>query len=259
MLRQKEPKETMFSFFRKSQDSKKVTEREADGFVIVEVNLTVSNEMDCTGQSRRAAINLINKIAVSQSEGAANGGGSSMQVTQLMINVETQRVKLHFQRPHRCTVNLHSSHKVNTGHRSQLTVSSTEMGNQRSQTLESSPFMSDLLSDVPFALAPHVLAVQGTHSDVPDRLLTYDINDNLSRFWEASTLHSNKKKPKNEATCDILVKDEVSLMAWANKFYTLGFTTATLQLPRASEQSPRVVQVLLLGGTEKLQKYQFKK
>lgn len=37
LRRRKEPKETMFSFFRKSQDSKKVTvpEREADGFVIV--------------------------------------------------------------------------------------------------------------------------------------------------------------------------------------------------------------------------------
>ncbi|RLW11605.1 hypothetical protein DV515_00001549 [Chloebia gouldiae] len=171
ILRQKEPKKTMFSFFRKSQDSKKVTgpEREADGFVIVD------------------------KIAVSQSEGAAIAGGSSRQVTQLMIKVETQRIKLHFRRPDQCTVNLHSTHAtekrkkksglINTGHRSQLTVSSTEMGNQRSQTLESSPFMSDLLSDVPFALAPHVLAVQGTHSDVPDRLLTYDINDNLSRFW----------------------------------------------------------------------------
>ncbi|NXP59238.1 UMAD1 protein, partial [Chloropsis cyanopogon] len=84
---------------------------------------------------------------------------------------------------------------INTGHRSQLTVSSTEMGNQRSQTLESSPFMSDLLSDVPFALAPHVLAVQGTRSDVPDRLLTYDINDNLSRFWYDFTL-------ENSVLCD---------------------------------------------------------
>ncbi|NXQ06346.1 UMAD1 protein, partial [Vidua macroura] len=85
--------------------------------------------------------------------------------------------------------------QINTGHRSQLTVSSTEMGNQRNQTLESSPFMSDLLSDVPFALAPHVLAVQGTHSDVPDRLLTYDINDNLSRFWYDFTL-------ENSVLCD---------------------------------------------------------
>nr|XP_010297870.1 PREDICTED: uncharacterized protein LOC104633370 [Balearica regulorum gibbericeps] len=85
---------------------------------------------------------------------------------------------------------------VNTGHQSQLTVSSAEVGNQRSQNLESSPFMSDLLSDVPFALAPHVLAVQGTHNDVPDRLLTYDINDNLSRFWYDFTL-------ENSVLCDL--------------------------------------------------------
>lgn len=32
------------------------------------------------------------------------------------------------------------------------------------------------------------------------------------------------------------VKDEVSLMAWANKFYTLGFTTATLRLPPCLRQ-----------------------
>ncbi|KQK79200.1 hypothetical protein AAES_106147 [Amazona aestiva] len=85
--------------------------------------------------------------------------------------------------------------KINTGHRSQLSVSSAEVGNERSQNLESSPFMSDLLSDVPFALAPHVLAVQGTHNDVPDRLLTYDINDNLSRFWYDFTL-------ENSVLCD---------------------------------------------------------
>ncbi|KFP83475.1 hypothetical protein N310_02717, partial [Acanthisitta chloris] len=82
-----------------------------------------------------------------------------------------------------------------TGHGSQLTVSSAEAGNQRSQNLESSSFMSDLLSDVPFALAPHVLAVQGVHSDIPDRLLAYDINDNLSRFWYDFTL-------ENSVLCD---------------------------------------------------------
>ncbi|XP_049655026.1 UBAP1-MVB12-associated (UMA)-domain containing protein 1 isoform X2 [Accipiter gentilis] len=86
--------------------------------------------------------------------------------------------------------------QINTGHRSQLTVSSAEVGNERSQNLESSPFMSDLLNDVPFALAPHVLAVQGTHNDVPDRLLTYDINDNLSRFWYDFTL-------ENSVLCDL--------------------------------------------------------
>ncbi|XP_035172995.1 UBAP1-MVB12-associated (UMA)-domain containing protein 1 [Oxyura jamaicensis] len=86
--------------------------------------------------------------------------------------------------------------QTNTGHQSQLTVSSGELGNGRSQNLESSPFMSELLSDVPFALAPHVLAVQGTRNDVPDRLLTYDINDNLSRFWYDFTL-------ENSVLCDL--------------------------------------------------------
>ncbi|XP_010710968.1 UBAP1-MVB12-associated (UMA)-domain containing protein 1, partial [Meleagris gallopavo] len=81
--------------------------------------------------------------------------------------------------------------QINTGHRSELTLSRAEVGNERSQNLESSPFMSDLLSDVPFALAPHVLAVQGTHNDVPDRLLTYNINDNLSRFWYDFTLENS--------------------------------------------------------------------
>ncbi|XP_066052988.1 UBAP1-MVB12-associated (UMA)-domain containing protein 1 [Chamaea fasciata] len=140
----------MFSFFRKSQDSKKVTapEREADGFVIV------------------------GDTADDQSRNSKDK--TSFPETRPMYSQPPQ---------------------VNTGHRSQLTVSSTEMGNQRSQTLESSPFMSDLLSDIPFALAPHVLAVQGTHSDVPDRLLTYDINDNLSRFWYDFTL-------ENSVLCD---------------------------------------------------------
>ncbi|NXP18945.1 UMAD1 protein, partial [Scytalopus superciliaris] len=135
----------MFSFFRKSQDSKKVTvpEREADGFVIV--GDTVDD------QSRESKDKTL------------------FPETRPMYNQPPQR--------------------------SQLAVSGPEVGNQRSQNLESSPFMSDLLSDVPFALAPHVLAVQGTHSDIPDRLLTYDINDDLSRFWYDFTL-------ENSVLCD---------------------------------------------------------
>ncbi|NXJ10864.1 UMAD1 protein, partial [Odontophorus gujanensis] len=132
----------MFNFFRKSQDSKKITvqEREADGFVIV-------------GKRCFSACCLASKL-------------------------------LFF-----CSL------QMNTGHRSELTVSRAEEGNERSQNLESSPFMSDLLNDVPFALAPHVLAVQGTYNDVPDRLLTYNINDNLSRFWYDFTL-------ENSVLCD---------------------------------------------------------
>ncbi|NXA19592.1 UMAD1 protein, partial [Ibidorhyncha struthersii] len=142
----------MFSFFRKSQDSKKVTvpEREADGFVIV--------------------------------------GKWYFGIKCFLLSLKCRN----FFEMLRSNEMLR---EINTGHRSQLTVSSAEVGNERSQNLESSPFMSDLLSDVPFALAPHVLAVQGTHNDVPDRLLTYDINDNLSRFWYDFTL-------ENSVLCD---------------------------------------------------------
>ncbi|NXH14893.1 UMAD1 protein, partial [Bucco capensis] len=79
----------------------------------------------------------------------------------------------------------------NPGPHSQLTVSSAEVGNERSPHLESSPLMAELLSDVPFALAPHVLAVQGIPSDVPDRLLTYDISESLARFWYDFTLENS--------------------------------------------------------------------
>ncbi|NWI21421.1 UMAD1 protein, partial [Crypturellus soui] len=140
----------MFSFFRKSQESKKVAvpEREADGFVIV--GDTVDD------QSRESKDKTL------------------FPETRPMPNKPPQ---------------------TSTGHRSQLTVSSAEAGNERSPNLEGSPFMSDLLSDVPFALAPHVLAVQGARNDVPDPLLTYDINDNLSRFWYDFTL-------ENSVLCD---------------------------------------------------------
>lgn len=63
------------------------------------------------------------------------------------------------------------------------------------QLLENSSFMAELLSDVPFTLAPHVLAVQGTISDLPDHLLTCDVSENLSRFWYDFTL-------ENSVLCD---------------------------------------------------------
>lgn len=63
------------------------------------------------------------------------------------------------------------------------------------QLLENSSFMAELLSDVPFTLAPHVLAVQGTVSDLPDHLLACDVSENLSRFWYDFTL-------ENSVLCD---------------------------------------------------------
>ncbi|XP_054420065.1 UBAP1-MVB12-associated (UMA)-domain containing protein 1 [Pteronotus mesoamericanus] len=78
---------------------------------------------------------------------------------------------------------------------SSVTVAGPEAENKAGQTLESSSFMAELLSDVPFTLAPHVLAVQGTISDLPDHLLTYDVSENLSRFWYDFTL-------ENSVLCD---------------------------------------------------------
>ncbi|XP_075275405.1 UBAP1-MVB12-associated (UMA)-domain containing protein 1 isoform X1 [Opisthocomus hoazin] len=194
----------MFSFFRKSQDSKKVAvpEREADGFVIVgdTIDDQSRESKDKTSfpetrpmynpppqrvRTEAPASNspTWNSLSISMSTDGGLGG----------LSPDAEPVL------GRCVVRpggeRSGPNRINTGHRSQLTVSSAEVGNERSQNLESSPFMSDLLSDVPFALAPHVLAVQGTHNDVPDRLLTYDINDNLSRFWYDFTL-------ENSVLCD---------------------------------------------------------
>ncbi|XP_077664181.1 UBAP1-MVB12-associated (UMA)-domain containing protein 1 [Eretmochelys imbricata] len=84
----------------------------------------------------------------------------------------------------------------NTEKRSHLTVVGAEVGNETSQHLENNHFMSELLNDVPFTLAAHVLAVQDTSNGLPDQLLSYNINDNLSRFWYDFTL-------ENSVLCDL--------------------------------------------------------
>ncbi|XP_054415429.1 UBAP1-MVB12-associated (UMA)-domain containing protein 1 isoform X3 [Pongo abelii] len=76
--------------------------------------------------------------------------------------------------------------ETNKENSSSVTVSDPEMENKAGQTLENSSLMAELLSDVPFTLAPHVLAVQGTITDLPDHLLSYDVSENLSRFWKLS-------------------------------------------------------------------------
>uniref|UniRef100_A0A8C8Z815 UBAP1-MVB12-associated (UMA) domain containing 1 n=1 Tax=Prolemur simus TaxID=1328070 RepID=A0A8C8Z815_PROSS len=78
---------------------------------------------------------------------------------------------------------------------SSVTVSSCEMENKTGQTPENTSLMAELLSDVPFTLAPHVLAVQGAITDLPDHLLACDVSKNLSRFWYDFTL-------ENSVLCD---------------------------------------------------------
>ncbi|XP_067418239.1 UBAP1-MVB12-associated (UMA)-domain containing protein 1 [Emydura macquarii macquarii] len=141
----------MFNFFRKSQDSKKVSlpEREADGFVLLG---------DTNNEQRRASKDK-----------------NSFPETGPTYNQPVQS---------------------NTENHSHLTVVGAEAGNETSQHLESNTLMSELLNDVPFTLAPHVLAVQDTCNDLPDQLLSYNISDNLTRFWYDFTL-------ENSVICDL--------------------------------------------------------
>lgn len=62
--------------------------------------------------------------------------------------------------------------------------------------VEAAAALPDLLGDIPFTLAPHVLALQAGFSMVPDVLLSRDVNYNLAGFQydftlENSVLHSS--------------------------------------------------------------------
>ncbi|XP_035110805.1 UBAP1-MVB12-associated (UMA)-domain containing protein 1 isoform X4 [Callithrix jacchus] len=92
-------------------------------------------------------------------------------------------------------VEANQSLETNKENASSVTVSDPQTENKAGQTLENSSLMAELLSDVPFTLAPHVLAVQGTIIDLPDHLLSYDVSENLSRFWYDFTL-------ENSVLCD---------------------------------------------------------
>lgn len=51
--------------------------------------------------------------------------------------------------------------------------------------------LPDLLGDIPFTLAPHVLAVQAAFPLIPDVLLSRDINYNLANFQYDFTLENS--------------------------------------------------------------------
>lgn len=53
------------------------------------------------------------------------------------------------------------------------------------------PALPDLLGDVPFALAPHILAMQAGFPLVPDVLMSRDINYNLASFQYDFTLENS--------------------------------------------------------------------
>nr|XP_008110770.1 PREDICTED: UBAP1-MVB12-associated (UMA)-domain containing protein 1 [Anolis carolinensis] len=134
----------MLSFFRKSQDPKKipVTCKEADGFVLLDN--TVNEERN--GSTDKTS------LYVTGSEGD--------QTSQ-----------------------------TNSGAQSKLT--DTEVDTEKNQNVEGSSSTLELLSDIPFTLAPHVLAVQDTCNDFSRHLLSCDVNDNLTRFWYDFTLENS--------------------------------------------------------------------
>ncbi|XP_014345970.1 UBAP1-MVB12-associated (UMA)-domain containing protein 1 isoform X2 [Latimeria chalumnae] len=80
--------------------------------------------------------------------------------------------------------------QTNTGSPSTSAACGLQSGQQRNHTLEAVPLMSELLSDVPFTLAPHVLAIQSSVSDFSSILLLHD-DDNLARFCYDFTLENS--------------------------------------------------------------------
>uniref|UniRef100_A0A8I6B0V5 Glucocorticoid induced 1 n=1 Tax=Rattus norvegicus TaxID=10116 RepID=A0A8I6B0V5_RAT len=158
----------MFHFFRKPAESKKpsVPEPEADGFVLLG---DTANEVRCkTSEAEGSQSSEISALSQHQR-------GFLWQ--QMGTDAETHS----------------QTGKEDT---SSVTVSGPETGNQAGQTPENNSLTAELLSDVPFTLAPHVLAAQGIISDLPDHLLSHDVGDNLSRFWYDFTL-------ENSVLCDL--------------------------------------------------------
>lgn len=56
---------------------------------------------------------------------------------------------------------------------------------------QAAPALPDLLGDIPFTLAPHVLAMQAGFPLIPDVLLSRDINYNLANFQYDFTLENS--------------------------------------------------------------------
>ncbi|XP_076979106.1 UBAP1-MVB12-associated (UMA)-domain containing protein 1 isoform X3 [Tamandua tetradactyla] len=168
----------MFHFFRKPPESKKpsVSDTEADGFVLLG---------DTANEQRMAA-----REKTSEVEGSQPLELVACKSVVAITGVWSETSSVWFIMYPQC---LHRTGKENS---SNVTVAGPETENNKAgQPLEHSSLIAELLGDIPFTLAPHVLAAQGTSSDLPDHLLTYDVSENLSRFWYDFTL-------ENSVLCD---------------------------------------------------------
>ncbi|XP_069852659.1 UBAP1-MVB12-associated (UMA)-domain containing protein 1 isoform X2 [Dipodomys merriami] len=180
----------MFNFFRKRPEPKKpsVAETEADGFIFLVLGLelrayALTLSFFCTRPafhhlSHSTTSGFFCLCGVEELNPGFMHGDTTNELQSKTSEVEGNQPS--------------ETSKENS---SSMTVASPEMENKAGQMLENSSLMAELLSDVPFTLAPHVLAVQGTISDLPDHLLSYDVSENLSRFWYDFTL-------ENSVLCD---------------------------------------------------------
>ncbi|XP_036949468.1 UBAP1-MVB12-associated (UMA)-domain containing protein 1 [Acanthopagrus latus] len=76
----------------------------------------------------------------------------------------------------------------NTNYPAALPITTPTAG---ASTVEATSTLPDLLGDVPFTLAPHVLAMQTGFPLIPDVLLSRDINYNLATFHYDFTLENS--------------------------------------------------------------------
>ncbi|XP_062865715.1 UBAP1-MVB12-associated (UMA)-domain containing protein 1 [Trichomycterus rosablanca] len=135
----------MLSFFGLRKDSKKSSpssERETDGFVIIG---ETSEEQRQSGQSRNAAY--------------------------LSTNVIIQPSKPH------------SAALIKSPEPAQPSPTPPVSKPPAEPTYtDPVPVLSDLLGDIPFTLAPHILAMQAGPPGLPEFSLPRDINENLASF-----------------------------------------------------------------------------
>ncbi|XP_069769822.1 UBAP1-MVB12-associated (UMA)-domain containing protein 1 isoform X2 [Narcine bancroftii] len=68
----------------------------------------------------------------------------------------------------------------------------TSAADQMNQTFKSFPASSELLSDVPFTLSPHILAIHASFQDLPaGLLLPNNMSENLASFGYDFTLENS--------------------------------------------------------------------
>ncbi|XP_075067856.1 UBAP1-MVB12-associated (UMA)-domain containing protein 1 [Mixophyes fleayi] len=73
----------------------------------------------------------------------------------------------------------------------QLNRNDSEAAKMSSQVSEGNPAKAEVLSDIPFILAPHVLQVQSICQELPEPGPAYNVDENFARFHYDFTLENS--------------------------------------------------------------------